>query len=201
MKKLKIAVSLGVRFLDKYEANIDAKNRIEALIESLGRDIGDIVDISIDVIGNPIEMYHASATAILDLTRKDEIISNTVSVGHTIDGFRGTEEKAELAAITDAITRLRASYPGVKNVSVNTTERDGEFYASASGSIEYVKVKVDINTYMFDLEKPAIKDALKRLETTYPGVKPVGYGVKNLGFDSNTNRYGAYAYGYATVIQ
>lgn len=201
MKKIKIAVSLGERFLDKYEANIDAKNRIEALIESLGRDIGDIVDISIDVIGNPIEMYHASATAILDLTRKDEIISNTVSVGHTIEGFRGTEEKAELAAITDAITRLRASYPGVKNVSVNTTEREGEFYASASGSIEYVKVKVDINTYMFDLEKPAIKDALKRLETTYPGVKPVGYGVKNLGFDSNTNRYGAYAYGYATVIQ
>ena len=158
------------------------------------------MDISIDVIGNPIEMYHASATAILDLTRKDEIISNTVSVEHTIDGFRGTEEKAELAAITDALTRLRTSYPGVKNVSVSTTEREGEYYASASGSIEYVKVKVDINTYMFDLEKPAIKDALKRLETTYPGVKPVGYGVKNLGFDSDTNRYGAYAYGYATVI-
>ena len=35
MKKIKIAVSLGERFLDKYEANIYAKNRIEALIESM----------------------------------------------------------------------------------------------------------------------------------------------------------------------
>ena len=35
MKTIKIAVSLGERFLDKYEANIDAKNRIEALIESM----------------------------------------------------------------------------------------------------------------------------------------------------------------------
>ena len=201
MKKLKIAVSLGERFLDKYEAKRDAKNRIEALVESLRRDVDDIADMSVDVIGNPIEMYHASATAILELTRKDEIISNTVSVEHTIEGFRGNPEDAELAAISDAITRLRASYPGVKNVSVNTTEREGEFYASASGSIEYVKVKVGIVSYMFDREKPAIKDAIKRLETTYPGVKPVGYGVKDLGFDSNTNRYGAYAYGYATVIQ
>lgn len=201
MKKIKIAVSLGVRFLDKYEAKRDAKNRLEALVESLGREIDDIVDINIDVIGNPIEMYYASATAILELRRKDEIISNTVSVEHTIEGFRGSPEDAELRAITDAITRLRTSYPGVKNVSVSTTEREGEYYASASGSIEYVKVKVNIDSYMFDLEKPAIKDALNRLETTYPGVKPVGYGVKNLGFDSNTNRYGAYAYGYATVIQ
>lgn len=201
MKKIKIGVSLGERFLDKYEAKKDAKNRIEALVITLGREIDDIVDITIDVIGNPIEMYHASATAILELTRKDEIISNAVSVEPTIDGFRGNPEDAELAAISDAITRLRTSYPGVKNVSVRSTEREDEFYASASGSIEYVKVKVNINTYMFDQDKPAIKDALKRLETTYPGVKPVGYGVKNIGFDSDTNRYGAYAYGYATVIQ